>query len=133
MTWLNIEIFCFKLLRYIEGDPFRSLGFSSRNLQYTTALGCMSLKDITKHLFMVQKNSHIFTMMFQQNCSPQINSLGVFSVVDKLLQLARSGVMEFMTGCLQQFSEAAHVCFLCHCISTLKEKEIHKIRNEYLI
>ena len=109
MTWLNIEIFCFKLLRYIEGDPFRSLGFSSRNLQYTTALGCMSLKDITKHLFMVQKNSHIFTMMFQQNCLPQINSFGVFSVVDKLLQLARSGVMEFVTGCLQQFSEAARL------------------------
>ena len=101
------------------------------NLQYTAALGCMSLNDVTKHLFVVPENSHIFTMKFQQTCSPQINSLGVFTVVDKLLQPARSGVMEFVTWCLQQFSVSGRVCFLCHCISTLKEKEIHKIRNEY--
>ena len=119
---------CFKLLWHIEGDPFWSLGF-----YYTTALVFMSFKDVTKHLFVVQTNSHIFTMMSQQTCSPQISSLGVFTVVDKLFQPARSGVMKFVTWCLQQFSEAACVCFLCHCISTLKEKEIHKIRNEYLI
>ena len=76
----------------------------------------------------------IFSPYFlQQTCLPQINSLGVFTIVDKLLQPPRSGVMEFLTWCLQQFSEAAHVCFLCHCISTQKEKEINKIRNEYLI
>ena len=97
MTWLNIKIFCLKLLLHIEGDPFRSLGFSSMNLQYTATLGCMLLKEVTKHLFVVQTNTHIFTMMFQQTCSPQINSLDVFTVVDKLLQPARSGVMEFMT------------------------------------
>ena len=122
VTWLNIEIFCFKLLRHIKGDPFQSLGFSSMNLQYTTARGCMLLKDVTKHLLLVQTNSHIFTMMFQQTCSPQINSLGVFTVVSKLLQPTRSGVMVFVTWCLQQFVEVARVCFLCHCISTLKEK-----------
>ena len=103
------------------------------NLQYTTYLVCMLPEDVIKHLFVVQTNSHIFTMMFQQTCSPQIISLGVFTEVNKLLQPRKSGVMEFMTWCLQQFSEAARVCFLCHCISTLKEKEIHKIRNEYLI
>ena len=103
------------------------------NLQYNAALGCMLLKDITKHLFVVQTKSNIFTMMFQQTCLPQINSLGVFTTVNKLLQPTRSGVMEFVTRCLKQFSKAAHVCFLCHCVSTLKEKEIHKIRNEYLI
>ena len=62
--WIS-KVFYFKLLHHIEGDPFRSLEFSSLNLQYTAALGCMSLKDITKHLFMMQTNSHIFTMMFQ--------------------------------------------------------------------
>ena len=45
------------------------------------------IMPITKHLFMVQRNSHIFTMMYQQTCSPQINSLGVFTVVHKLLQV----------------------------------------------
>ena len=50
-----------------------------------------------RYLFLVQTNSHIFTMMFQQTCSPQINSLGAFTVVNKLLQPARSGVMEFVT------------------------------------
>ena len=126
-------MFCFKLLHHIEGDPFWFLGFSSMNLQYTTYLVCMLPEDVIKHMFVVQTNSHIFTMMFQQTCSPQIISLGVFTEVNKLLQPRKSGVMEFMTWCLQQFSEAAHVCFLCHCISTLKEKEIHKIRNVYLI
>ena len=127
VAWLNIKIFCFKLLHHIEGDLFWSLGFSSMNLQYITELGCMSLKDVTKHLFVVQKNSHMFTMIFQQTCWPQINSLAVFTVVNKLLQPARSGVMEFMTWCLQQFSEAARVCFLCHCISTLKEKRFIRL------
>ena len=89
----------------------------------------LKLKDITGHVFVVQTNSHILPMMFQQTCSPQINSLGVFTVVSKLLQPTRSGVMVFVTWCLQQFSEAACVCFLCHCISTLEEKEIHKIRE----
>ena len=97
VTWLNIEIFCFKLLCHIEGDPFLSLGFWSMNLQYTAALGCMSLKGVTKHLFVMQKNSHIFIMMFQQTCLPQINSLGVFTKVNRLLQPGRSGVMEFVT------------------------------------
>ena len=53
VAWLNIKIFCFKLLHHIEGDLFWSLGFSSMNLQYITELGCMSLKDVTKHLFVV--------------------------------------------------------------------------------
>ena len=97
VIWLNIKIFCFKLLCYIEGYPFRSLGFSSMNLQYTAALGCMLLKEVTKHLFVGQINSHFFTVMFQQICSPQINSLGIFTIVNKLLQLGRSGVMEFVT------------------------------------
>ena len=137
VIWLNIKIFCFKLLCQIEDYPFRSLGFSYMNLQYTAALGCMLLKDVAKHLFVVQTNSHIFTVMFQHICSPQRNSLGIFTIVTKLLQLGRSGVMEFVTW-LQQFSEAAHVCFLFsikwhHFISTLKQKEIHKIRNEYLV
>ena len=83
VTWLNTDIFCFKLLRHIKDNHFRSFGFSSMNLQYTTALGCMSLKDVTKHLSVVQTNNHIFTMTFQQTCSSQINSLGVFTVVDK--------------------------------------------------
>ena len=63
MTWLNIEIFCFKLLHHIKSDPFRSLSFLFMNHQYTAALGCMLLKDVTKYLFVVQTNSHIFTMM----------------------------------------------------------------------
>ena len=83
VTWLNTDIFCFKLLRHIKDNHFRSFGFSSMNLQYTTALGCMSLKDVTEYLSVVQTNSHIFTMMFQQTCSSQINSLGVFTVVSK--------------------------------------------------
>ena len=47
MTWFNIDIFCFKLLRHIKGDHFRSLRFSSMNLQYTAALGCMSLNAVS--------------------------------------------------------------------------------------
>ena len=124
VTLLNIKLFCFKLLHHIDDDPFWSLSFLSMNIQYTTVLGYMSLKDVTKHFF---------TMMIQQTCLPQINGLSVFTEVDKLLQPTRSGVMEFMTWCLHQFSEAARVCFLCHCISTLIEKEIPKIKNEYVI
>ena len=45
------------------------------------------IMPVTKHLFMVQRNSHIFTMMYRQTCSPQINSLGVFTVVHKLLRV----------------------------------------------
>ena len=85
------------MLRHIEGDPFLSWAFLFMNLQYTAALGCMLFKDVTKNLFVVQTNSHIFTMMFQQTCLSQINSLGVFAVVGKLLQPTRSGVMEFVT------------------------------------
>ena len=62
MMWLNIEIFCFKLLHHIKSDPFRSLSFLFMNHQYTAALGCMLLKDVTKYLFVVQTNSHIFTI-----------------------------------------------------------------------
>ena len=109
VTRSNIEIFCFNLQHNIKGDHFQSMGFSSMNLQYTAALDCMSLKDVTKHLFVVQTNVHIFTIIFQQTCSPQINSLSAFTVVNKLFQPASSGVMEFVIWCLQQFSEAARL------------------------
>ena len=47
VTWLNIEIFCFTLLRHIEGDPFQSLGFSSMNLPYTAAFDLVACRSKT--------------------------------------------------------------------------------------
>ena len=90
VTWLNIEIAlsCCDISRVILFDPWVFIIpqhlFSCRSK--TLPSTCSWCKQIV-----------IFTMMFQQTCSPQISSLGVFTVVDKLFQPARSGVMKFVT------------------------------------
>ena len=120
---------CCAILRVILFDPWVFCLWIFNIMQHLVACHSKTLPSVCSWCRQIL----IFSPWSQQTCLTQINSLSVFTVVDQLLQPTRSGVMEFVTWFLQQFSKAAHVCFLCHCISTLKEKEFHKIRNEYLI